>query len=275
MLRRSIFIGGACATAANRTLTRALDGTSAPLLSTAAGPIWAGSRPAARHPQGQSRPVLRTLPLAIAQVVHPSSRRVLVLSILATLALLVLLVFAVGWLLAGVAWFGIGWLDSTLNVLGTVSAVVLAWLMLPGVLAAMTGMLVDPVADAVEQRYYPGLPAPRPGALADGIRSGLKLALLAIVLNLVLLPLLLLPPIYVVLFYGLNGHLVARGYFEQVAVRRLNLADARAVFANNRMTLWLSGIILTFITTVPIVNLVVPILATAWMTHATQELRAR
>jgi uncharacterized protein involved in cysteine biosynthesis len=219
--------------------------------------------------------VLRTLPLAIAQIAHPSARRVLVLSIVATLALLVGLVFGVGWLLDGVAWFGIGWLDSTLNVLGTLSAVVLAWLLLPGVLAAMTAMLVDPIADAVEQRYYPGLPAPRPGALADGIRSGLKLALVAIVLNLLLLPLYLIPGVNLVLFYGLNGYLVARGYFEQVAVRRLSLADARTVFARNRMNLWLSGIILTFVTTVPFVNLVVPILATAWMTHATQELRAR
>jgi len=99
--------------------------------------------------------------------------------------------------------------------------------------------------------------------------------LVAIVLNLVLLPLYLVPGLNLVLFYGLNGYLVARGYFEQVAVRRLTLADARAVFANNRMTLWLSGILLTFVTTVPFLNLVVPILATAWMTHATQELRAR
>ncbi|MBV8167612.1 MAG: EI24 domain-containing protein [Alphaproteobacteria bacterium] len=219
--------------------------------------------------------MLRTLPLAIAQVAHPSSRRVLLLSIVATLALLVALVFGVGWLLAGVAWFGIGWLDSTLSWLGTASAVVLAWLLLPGVLAAMTAMLVDPVADAVEQRYYPGLPQPRPGALADGIRSGLKLALIAIVLNLVLLPLYLVPGLNLVLFYGLNGYLVARGYFEQVAVRRLTLAEARAVFARHRMTLWLSGILLTFVTTVPFLNFVVPILATAWMTHATQELRAR
>jgi uncharacterized protein involved in cysteine biosynthesis len=139
----------------------------------------------------------------------------------------------------------------------------------------MTAMLVDPVADAVEQRYYPGLPAPRPGALADGIRSGLKLALLAVLLNLVLLPLYLVPGLNLVLFYGLNGYLVARGYFEQVAVRRLTLREARAVFANNRGRLWLSGILLTFVTTVPFLNLVVPILATAWMTHATQELRAR
>lgn len=219
--------------------------------------------------------MLRTLPLAIAQVAHPSSRRILALSIVTTLGLLAVLVFAVGWLLAGVAWFGIGWLDSALSTLGTVAAGVVAWLLLPGVLAATTAMLVDPVAEAVEQRYYPGLPPPRAGAVADAIWSGLRLALLTIVLNLLLLPLYLIPGLNLVLFYGLNGYLVARTYFEQVAVRRMSLAESRALFRQNRMSLWLTGTILTFVTTVPFVNLVVPIVATAWMTHATQELRAR
>lgn len=219
--------------------------------------------------------MLKTLPLAIAQVAHPSSRRILLLSIVATLVLLAALALVAGWLLAGVAWFGIGWLDSGLSALGTVAAGVLAWLLLPGVLAAMTAMLVDPVADAVEQRYYPGLPPPRRGALADGIRSGLRLLVVTIVLNLLLLPLYFIPGVNLVLFYGLNGYLVARGYFEQVAVRRVTLAEARALFRRHRMSLWLSGIILAFVTTVPFLNLVVPILATAWMTHATQGLRAR
>jgi uncharacterized protein involved in cysteine biosynthesis len=219
--------------------------------------------------------VFRTLPLAIAQVAHPSSRRVLVLSIVATLALLVALVLGVGWVLAGVAWFGIGWLDWALNALGTVGAIGLAWVLLPGVLAAMTAMLVDPVADAVEARYYPGLPPPRRGALADGVRSGLKLVVLTIVVNLVLLPLYLVPGLNLVLFYGANGYLVARGYFEQVAVRRLGLAEARTLFRRHRGSMWLAGIILTFVTTVPFLNLLVPIVATAWMTHATQELPKR
>ncbi|MEJ0071726.1 MAG: hypothetical protein WDO24_26715 [Pseudomonadota bacterium] len=47
-------------------------------------------------------------------------------------------------------------------------------------------------------------------------------------LNLVLLPLYFVPGLNLVLFYGANGYLIARGYFEQVAVRRLALPETRA-----------------------------------------------
>jgi uncharacterized protein involved in cysteine biosynthesis len=219
--------------------------------------------------------VLRALPLAFAQLADPSARRVLVLSIASTAALLVALVVAVGWLLSGITWFGIAWIDGAIQALGTLAALVVAWLLFPGVLAAMTALLVDPIADAVEARYYPGLPPPRREAAIDAIVVGLRLAGSALVLNLLLLPLYLIPGVNVVLFYALNGYLVARAYFEQVAVRRLGRAEVRALFARHRAALWLDGIILTFMTTVPFLNLVVPILATALMTHVVQELRTR
>ncbi|MEJ0071727.1 MAG: hypothetical protein WDO24_26720 [Pseudomonadota bacterium] len=38
----------------------------------------------------------------------------------------------VHWLLAGIAWFGIGWIDGLIDALGTLAALVLAWLLFPG-----------------------------------------------------------------------------------------------------------------------------------------------
>ena len=139
----------------------------------------------------------------------------------------------------------------------------------------MTALLVDPISDAVERRHYPGLPPPRREALIEGVLSGLRLAGLALVLNLLLLPLYLVPGLNVALFYGLNGYLVARAYFEQVAVRRVALVEARALFRDHRLKLWLGGIIMTFVATVPLLNFTVPIVATALMTHMLEDLRAR
>lgn len=219
--------------------------------------------------------MLRALPLAVAQLADRSSRRVLLLSIASTVVLLVALVVGVGWLLAGITWFGIGWIDGLIGALGAAAALVLAWLLFPSVLAAMTALFVDSISDAVEARYYPGLPPPRRGAALDGLLAGLRLAGFAVALNLVLLPLYLVPGLNLVLFYGANGYLVARAYFEQVALRRLTAAEVRALFGRNRVRLWLDGTIITFVTTVPILNLTVPILATALMTHRLQELHAR
>ena len=219
--------------------------------------------------------MLRALPLAFAQLFDPSARRVLWLSIASTLGLLVASVVGVGWLIAGVQWVGIGWVDGIIDALGTAAALVLAWLLFPGLLATMTALLVDPIARAVEARYYPGLPPPRRQAAVDALVAGVRLGVLALVLNLVALPLYLVPGLNLVLFLALNGYVIARAYFEQVAVRRLALPEARALFARHRLALWLSGIIITFMTTVPLLNLVVPILATALMTHVLEDLRTR
>jgi uncharacterized protein involved in cysteine biosynthesis len=219
--------------------------------------------------------VLRALPLAFAQLLDPSTRRVLWLSIASTLVLLVAAVVGVGWLIAGIHWVGIAWVDGIINAVGTAAALVLAWLLLPGLLATMTALLVVPISRAVEARYYPGLPPPRRQAAADALVAGLRLGGLALVLNLLALPLYLVPGLNLVLFFALNGYVIARAYFEQVAVRRLALPEARALFARHRLALWLSGIIITFMTTVPLLNLVVPILATALMTHVLEDLRTR
>ena len=219
--------------------------------------------------------MFRALPLAFAQLADRSSRRVLLLSAASTLGLLIALVVGAGWLLAGISWFDIGWIDRLIDALGTLAAAVLAWLLFPGVLAAMTGLWVEPISEAVEARYFPGLAAPRRQAARDGIMAGLRLAGRALVLNLVLLPLYLVPGLNLVLFYGANGYLVARGYFEQVAVRRLTLPETRALFGRHRLQLWFVGVIVTFMTTIPLLNLVVPIVATALMTHLLEDLRSR
>ncbi len=52
---------------------------------------------------------------------------------------------------------GIGWLDSTLAVLGSAGALVLAWLLFPIAIAASLGLFADDVIEAVERRFYPGL----------------------------------------------------------------------------------------------------------------------
>lgn len=233
-----------------------------------------GRRPPPRHKLAAA-PVLRALPLAFAQLADRSARRVLVLSIAGSIALLVALVVGVGWLLAGAAWFGIGWLDGLIDALGGAATLVLAWLLFPCVLAAMTGLLVGPISGAVEARYYRGLPPPRGRAGLDALGAALRLGGAALALNLVLLPLYLVPGLNLVLFYALNGYLVARGYFEPVAVRRLALPEVRALFGRHRLALWLDGIIITFMATLPFLNLVVPIFATALMTHVVEDLRRR
>ena len=87
--------------------------------------------------------------------------------------------------------------------------------------------------------------------------------------------LLFIPPLNFVLFYLLNGYLLGREYFEMVAVRRLDLAATKRLRRDFRGRVILAGAVITFLLTIPLVNLVTPIIATAFMLHIFEELRRR
>ena len=98
-------------------------------------------------------------------------------------------------------------------------------------------------------------------------------------LNLLALPLYLLllfvPPFNLFVFYLLNGYLLGREYFELVAARRLDTAGVRRLRRAYRGRLLLAGAVIAFLLTVPIVNLVTPIIATGFMLHVFEGLRRR
>ncbi len=98
--------------------------------------------------------------------------------------------------------------------------------------------------------------------------DGLKLAGLSLLANLLALPFLIVFfPLYVVIVYGINGYLLGREYFEMAALRRLSRAEARDAFAQNRGRFVGAGVVIAFLSTLPIVNLIAPIIATAFMVH--------
>ena len=55
------------------------------------------------------------------------------------------------------------------------------------------------------------------GAVLDGV----KMAVIALIANILILPFLFVPPVYAALAYGLNGYLLGREYFEMPAFRRV------------------------------------------------------
>ena len=98
-----------------------------------------------------------------------------------------------------------------------------------------------------------------------------------IVLNLVMLPFyivaLFVAGLGALLFYGVNGWLTGREYYEQVALRRRDPAEVRAWRKANAGTLWLTGAAIVFLGTIPILNLIVPVLGVAAMVHIAQTLK--
>jgi CysZ protein len=217
--------------------------------------------------------LLKALILSIRQLSDPAIRRVLVRCVLLAVATFVLLVAAVGLGLGALDATGLAWLDDTLAVLGSLVAVVLAWLLFPIVIVVSLGLFADEVILAVERRYYPDLP-PAPGmSLAQSTFGSVRFAIVALALNLLVLPLYLLPGPNVILFLALNGYLLGREYFEQVAQRRLDWRSLGTLRRGARARLWWAGVWIAALLMVPVLNLIAPVIATCFMVHLFEGLR--
>ncbi|MBL9076406.1 MAG: EI24 domain-containing protein [Planctomycetes bacterium] len=219
--------------------------------------------------------MLRAFSLAFGQLFD---RRVL--GVLGTCALLSLAVFVglwwlIDWLLTDV-WVTTGWAHTTLDWFGAFAAVLLAWFLFPVVTSAFVGLFLERVATLVERRHYPYL-TPAPGLpFHQALAASLQFLALVVAANVLLLSLLLLwflPFAYPVGFFVVNGLLLGREYFDLVALRRLDRARTRTLRAAHAGELLLTGAGLAFLLTVPLLNLVTPVFATAMMVHRFERWR--
>ncbi len=136
------------------------------------------------------------------------------------------------------------------------------------------GFFLDRIAAAVEALDYPGRRPARRATIAETATTTLRLMGLSIILNLFALPVYVLAPgLNFFVFLGLNGYLFGREYFEVVALRRLELTAARALRTRFAGRVFLGGIAIAGLFAVPLVNLVAPVIATAFMVHLFEGLR--
>jgi uncharacterized protein involved in cysteine biosynthesis len=69
------------------------------------------------------------------------------------------------------------------------------------------------------------------------------------------------------IFWGLNGFLLGREYFTLAAIRRVGRREAKALRSRYFLKIWAAGFLMAIPLSVPLLNLVVPILGAATFTH--------
>ena len=189
--------------------------------------------------------------------------------------------------LFGGAYYGVIWLavtvlpgSITLPWLGTIpigdwfsavafsGALIMAVFLMFPVAAVFLGFFLEDIADAVEAKYYPSLSKVPPMPFSAAMGEALRLLILMIMANLFALIIYfastLLAP---VIFYIVNGFLLGREYFQLVAARRLGSKAARKLRKAHRWEIWFAGILMAVPLSVPVVNLLVPLLGVATFTH--------
>lgn len=219
---------------------------------------------------------------ALGQLPDPRFRWVLIqgvgLTILLLFGLYAFAFWGIAWLVPDamtLPWIGeIGISDTLLSWGSLILMMVLSVFLMVPVASAFTGIFLDEVADAVEARHYAHLgPAPNVG-LMDNIRESLTFLGIILIANLAAL-ILYFTPLAPFVFYGLNGFLLGREYYRMIAVRRMGRAEAGKSFRSNLLTIWTAGALMAVPLSIPVINLLVPILGVATFTHIFHAIHAR
>jgi CysZ protein len=210
---------------------------------------------------------------ALGDLFSPEFRSVLLKALGLTLALFIVVLIGVQVMLVSLTQFSWPWADWVLGV-GTGIALLLAFFFLMSpVAAAFAGLFLDTIADKVEARHYPQDPRGTPLPTSRAILMALQFFLVVLVVNLAVLPVVLFG-VGAIALVAANAYLLSREYFEMVAMRHMPAEEAKILRRENGPSVFVAGLLPAAFSLVPIVNLVVPLFATAYFTHLFKSVRA-
>jgi len=213
---------------------------------------------------------------ALSQAGDPKFRKVVILGVLLALALLaglygllVLILSLVTPDQISLPWIGeIGGIHEVLSWASLVVMMVLSVFLMVPVASLFTGLFLDEVTDAVEDKHHPHLPAVRHRSLAETAVQSARFLGVMVVANLIALTFyLFLAPFAPLIWVGLNGYLLSREYFTMVAERRLTPDDAQRLRKRHRIEIWFAGCLMTLPLLVPFISLLIPVFGVATFTH--------
>lgn len=217
---------------------------------------------------------------AFAQLGDPKMNWVVFVSLGAALLLMVLLIGGAIALIENTALFEAWYLRWAVSIAGGIAAVLTGWFLFPGIAIIISTMFLESVSRAVEARHYPDLPPPRDQSFVGEILPELlKFLAVIIIVNLIALPFYLvlwwLLGLGFVIAWSINGYLLGREYMEMVAMRRMTPRQAKDFRRAHGGACFAGGFMIAVLATVPVVNLLTPVIATAFMTHLFEDIRGK
>lgn len=218
--------------------------------------------------------VLRALILGWGDLLRPRILGVVALGVGLTLLLFVALQALIFWAAGHFApdsltlpWIGAVALAPALSWGSLLLFPLMSIFLMAPVAAGFSGLFAERVSEAVEEIHYPaskGLPVDFWPGLWE------SLAVMGAVILVTLVTLLLTPmlgPLASLLFYGGNGWLLGREFFQMAARRHLHEPQATQLRRSLSVQATALGVLIALLLTVPVLNVVVPVLAAAGFTH--------
>jgi CysZ protein len=210
--------------------------------------------------------------LALRDILSPPFRGVLLKSLALTIVLLAALWALLQWLIAEWVVIPWPWLDTAISILSGIGLIVgLAFLVAP-VTAAFAGLFLDDIAEMVERTHYPTDPVGQPLPFERAIVTAARSLGVVLLVNAIALPLVLLVGFGFLVFLLANAYLLGREYFELAAMRHHDEATVRWLRARYSGAIFLAGLHIAVFLAVPVLNLLGPLFATAFMVHVQKRI---
>jgi CysZ protein len=213
--------------------------------------------------------------LALRDILSPPFRGVLMKSVALTVGLLIALWLALVWVFAHYVATPWPWLDTTLDIMTGVGLIVGLGFLVAPVTALFAGLFLDDVAEMVERTHYQADPPGRAQPFLAGIVTAVKFLAVVLVVNAIALPFVLLLGFGFLIFLAANGYLLGREYFELAALRHHDELTVLRLRRRNSRTIFAAGLLIAAFLAIPIVNLLGPLFATAFMVHVAKRIAAK
>ena len=165
-----------------------------------------------------------------------------------------------------------GWLGFIAVIVFSIGLALLIALLVAPITAMIGGYFMDDAAEIIEKTDFPDDPVGQPMPLGRSLVISLKFLGLSIIGNIIAFILYFLPGVNLIAFYAINGYLLGREYFEFAACRHRTEKNAHEFYKHNALTVFFVGLIIALFVSVPVLNLLTPLFATAIMTYLHKSL---
>jgi CysZ protein len=190
-----------------------------------------------------------------------------------TAIVFILLFIGLEYVLAHMPPLGSIWINRFLE-FATPVILVLGVFFLGAPVAAIVGsVFLERIAEKVDAHFYPNDPRAPGTPLVTSIGEGIRLIGLALVINAALLPVDIgVPGIAELATIAANGWLLGREFFELAALRHLSRQESDRLRRRYGGTIFAAGLLISFLTVIPFVDLIAPFFGAALMAHLFKRL---
>jgi len=209
---------------------------------------------------------------ALSDIFSPPFRRVMWKSLALTVAILLIVYYALDRFALSFVTTHTNWLATLISVLVGLGLVVALALLAAPATSLVASFFLDEIAELVEREVDPtGAPGKSAPVLEAALFS-LRFAGLSSIVTVAALVLFFVPGIGFAAWIAANAFLLGGEYFDLAAMRFGSMAQARELRQRSAAQVYLAGLLIAGFVAIPLLNLFTPLFATALMARLHKRL---